>query len=92
MEARIAVFKSFLQRAGLEFDDCSLIVRWKGSDPRFPEGYIAVNFTGDNLTFDVLEKASQLLGTRKIDISCDHGSSSDPCHERLITFWGAVGL
>lgn len=91
-ERRRAEFCRLLRQSGLEFDGYILNLVWAGELAPTHKGYIQVQFTGDDLTFDVLDKASQLLGTRQIDISCDHGTGSDPCHERLITFWRAIGL
>ena len=90
---RIDTFKELLRQAGIAFDDWSLLVHW--ADPTskdHPEGYLSVHFEGETLSFEDLEKASKLLGTRKIDIGCEHGCSSDPCHESLITIYGAQGL
>lgn len=86
------IFVGHLRSAGLEFDEFSLVVVPAGGNPACPEGYLSVNFIGDSLTFDVLAKISELMGTRKIDIDCEHGCSSDPCHERVITIRGAQGL
>ena len=70
-----------------------MMIVW--ADPmrkEFPDGYLSVNFEGDKLTFADLEQISQLFGTRHIDVGCEHGTGSDPCHERVITIYGAHGL
>lgn len=41
--------------------------------------------SGD-LTFDTMEKASILMGTRKIDITCDLGCESDRSHDTKLVF------
>ena len=91
-EKRRAELCELLRQSGLEFNGYILNLVWAGELAPTHKGYIQVQFTGDDLTFDVLEKASKLLSTRQIDISCEHGTGSDPCHERLVTFWGATGL
>jgi hypothetical protein len=91
-EARREVYKGLLRKAKLDFDEHSLMVVWAGGDLMYPEGLLMVHFTGDDLTFEVLAEVSRLLGTRKINLSCDSGCSSDPCHERMIHIYGASGL
>lgn len=91
-EARREVYKSLFRKAKISIDEYSLRVVWAGKSDKYPQGYITVTFTGDDLTFDSLVDASRFFGTRQIDISCDHGSGSDPCHKRVLTVYGALGL
>ena len=92
-QVRLGLFRELLRRSEIDFDVSSMLVRWADpSDEHYPEGYVEANFSGDTLTFASLEKASVLFGTRQIDIGCEHGCASDPCHERVITFRGARGL
>jgi hypothetical protein len=75
------------------FDEFSMYVVW--ADParkHHPEGHVAFNFGGETLTFEMLEQVSHLFGTRCIDVGCEHGTGSDPCHESVITIYGAQGL
>jgi hypothetical protein len=44
---------------------------------------IDVSYKND-INFELLEKLVNAFGTRKIDLGCDTGCSSDPCHERLL--------
>lgn len=49
----------------------------------------------EEIRVDTVAQLDQLvdtLGARQIDISCDNGCSSDPCHERVLTIYGALGL
>ena len=90
-EKRREVIKGRLQSTGIEFDE--VVIIW--ADPtreNHPEGWVELNFTGDQLTFESLEQISHQFGTRSIDVGCEHGTGSDPCHERVITIYGAHGL
>lgn len=91
-EARREVYKSLFRKAKISIEEYSLRVVWAGESETHPEGYITVIFTGDDLTFESLVDVSRFFGTRQIDISCDNGCSSDPCHERVITVYGALRL
>jgi hypothetical protein len=91
-EERSELYKGLLRKAKISFDEHSLVICWAGTSESHPEGYLIVHFAGDDLTFEALAEASRFLGTRRIDIGCDHGCSSDPCHERVLTFYGALGL
>lgn len=37
---------------------------------------------GGDMTFEVLARVAAAFGTRKIDLGCDCGTGSDPCHQR----------
>lgn len=91
-EIRLAQFKAKLRQSDIDFDEHTMEVHWAGTSATHPEGYISANFSGETLTFDQLKQASNIFGTHHIDIGCEHGCASDPCHERVITFWGALGL
>jgi hypothetical protein len=91
-EARREVFKGLLRKAKLDFDEYSLMVVWAGENSKHASGYLTVQFTGDTLSFETLAEISRFLGTRKIDLDCDTGCGSDPCHDRTITIYGALGL
>jgi hypothetical protein len=39
---------------------------------------------GNDLTFDQLSELSRAFGTRNINLTCDTGTGSDPCHDALI--------
>jgi hypothetical protein len=69
------------------------MISWVNTSLEHPEGcMIARLFAGSPLTFEMLAKASELLGTRKIDVSCDLGCESDRTHDTEVTFWGAKEL
>ena len=91
-ESLAKVFAGYCQQAGIKTNEYAISVVRAGDSTVHPEGYVVVEFRGKTLTFEMLEKASELFGTRKIDLGCDHGCASDPCHETNITFWGARGL
>lgn len=86
------VFAGYCQEAGIETNEYAILIVRAGDSAVRPEGFVVVEFHGKTLTFEMLEKASALFGTHKIDVGCDHGCASDPCHETNITFWGAKGL
>jgi hypothetical protein len=91
-EAKRDFFKGLLRATDIEFDEYSLLIIWADSTRKnHPEGRIEFNFHGA-LTFEALEQISHQFGTRRIDVGCDHGTSSDPSHERVITIYGAHGL
>lgn len=91
-DALAEVFTAYCLEAGIETNKYAISMVRAGDNPAHPDGYVVVEFRGETLTFEMLEKASVLFGTRKIDVGCDHGCASDPCHETNITFWGAKGL
>lgn len=39
------------------------------------------------LTFEKLARASELMGTRRIDITCNLGCGSDRSHDTDLVFW-----
>ena len=49
---------------------------------------VEATIDGDDgdLTFEMLERAAVLMGTRKIDITCDLGCESDRSHDTLLVF------
>lgn len=62
---------------GLDVDLASL--RWAGD--------AVVSFVvsyDDDLNFEKLSRISTAFRTRKIDLSCDSGTGSDPCHQKEI--------
>jgi hypothetical protein len=79
-----------LRNAGLSFE--YMIVVYASENLAHPEGYILVEGLTEDLTFEILEQISKRLATRKINIGCDQGTSSDPCHERCLCIYGAAGL
>jgi len=91
-DALAEVLAGYCHVAGIETNKCAMTMVRAGADPIHPEGYVVVEFRGKTLTFEMLERASRLFGSRTIDVGCDHGCASDPCHETNITFWGAKGL
>lgn len=46
---------------------------------------VVARISGD-LTFEMLERASVLMGTRKINIVCDLGCESDKSHDTDLVF------
>jgi hypothetical protein len=72
-----------VREAGIEVD-CAFLAEKIDTERLIP--VLVVTILGA-LTFDMLAKASELLGTRRIDISCDLGCESDCSHSTDITFW-----
>lgn len=48
---------------------------------------LVLNNVGD-ISFSMLEALSEEFGTKLIDVDCDNGTGSDPCHEREIYIRG----
>lgn len=40
------------------------------------------------VTFEVMAALSEEFGTKLIDVSCETGTGSDPCHERALVIRG----
>lgn len=38
----------------------------------------------NGITFKILAALSEEFGTKRIDVNCDTGTGSDPCHDRTI--------
>lgn len=70
----IALVQGALKQVGIDFD--FVVVSEKGD--RF-----TVEGVGD-LTFDKLAELSRIFGTTDINIGCDTGTGSDPCHSRQL--------
>jgi hypothetical protein len=82
-EARRSRYREVLRGCGLE--DVDLIMFTSHDDL----SSVSVLYGGD-LTFEILQKISAALGTTKIDLSCDSGTGSDPCHYRELAICGIV--
>lgn len=77
--------------AGMKVDFCIMV--WANTWSEHSEGCMIARLSvGSPLTFEMLSKTSKLLGTRKIDVSCNLGCESDRTHDTEVTFWGARGL
>lgn len=70
--------------AGIEADYAYCIDRL---DPS--KSSVVVRILGE-LTFEMLSRASVLMGTRDINISCDLGCESDRSHDTEIVFTGMI--
>lgn len=42
----------------------------------------------DEITYKILAALSEEFGTKLIDVDCDTGTGSDPCHDRTIIIRG----
>ena len=65
-------------------------IRWP--DLNMPEGCIVCELADSDLTFDMLRHASEVMGTRKIFVSCDLGCSSDRSHDTTVSFHGPSNI
>ncbi len=75
-ELRRCVQATLRDGCGLDVDVALL---WFGEGDRVVR--ITVTYGGE-LDFEVLSRISVVFGTRKINLSCDGGTGSDPCHQR----------
>lgn len=70
--------RDLLKRCGADVD-CVCVTYGRDADER-PES-LTCSYYGD-MTFDVLKKVSRAFGTRLVDLGCETGTGSDPCHCR----------
>jgi len=73
-----ADYQLLVKRAGIDVEHCYV----NGRD----ENLSVVCSIAGSLTFAMLSKASELMGTRSIDVACDTGTGSDRSHETQLVF------